>query len=72
MLRQAPPEFEFYLPIQRILSFVRELLQRCGFRNVRVIAESAAYHREVQRLLFIAEPAQASRQDVRESLQVVA
>lgn len=32
-------------------SFVRELLQRCGFRNVRVIAESPAYHREVQRLL---------------------
>jgi SAM-dependent methyltransferase len=51
-------------------SFVRELLQRCGFRNVRVIAESAAYHREVQRLLFIAEPVQTARQDVRESLQV--
>ena len=51
-------------------AFVSELLQRSGFRNVRVIAESAAYHREVQRLLFIAEPAQAARQDLRESLQV--
>ncbi len=37
-----------------------------------MIAESAAYHREVQRLLFTAEPAQAARQDLRESLQVVA
>jgi hypothetical protein len=44
-------------------------LQRCGFRNVWVIAESAAYHREV-RLLFIAEPIQAARQDMQESLQV--
>jgi hypothetical protein len=25
-------------------------------RNVRVIAESPSYHREVQRLLFVAEP----------------
>ena len=32
--------------------FVRELLERAGFCSVRVITESAAYHREVQRLLF--------------------
>ena len=51
-------------------NFVRELLQRCGFSNVRVIAESAAYHREVQRLLFIAEPARRASQDTLESLQV--
>jgi SAM-dependent methyltransferase len=27
-------------------AFVRELLERAGFRNLRVIAESTAYHRE--------------------------
>jgi hypothetical protein len=40
-------------------AFVRELLERAGFRDVLVIAESAAYHREVQRLLFVAEPVKA-------------
>jgi len=35
--------------------FVRDFLERCGLRNVRVIAESPSYHREVQRLLFVAE-----------------
>src|SRR6185312_9740145 len=50
--------------------FVRELLQRCGFHNVQVIAESAAYHREVQRFLFTAEPARRVTQDKLESLQV--
>ncbi len=37
-------------------TFVVGFLERCGFRNVRVIAESLAYHREVKRLLFAAEP----------------
>jgi hypothetical protein len=37
--------------------FVRDFLERCGLINVRVIADSPAYHREVQRLLFVAEPA---------------
>lgn len=37
--------------------FVRELLARCGLTNIQAIAGSAAYHREVQRLLFSAEPA---------------
>jgi hypothetical protein len=41
--------------------FVRDLLERNGFANVRVIAESAAYHREAQRLLFVAEPARSSK-----------
>jgi SAM-dependent methyltransferase len=36
--------------------FVRELLKRSGFHNVKVIAESPAFHREVKRLLFTAEP----------------
>ena len=39
--------------------FVRDLLERSGFRNVQVVAESLAYHREVRRLLFAAEPASA-------------
>jgi hypothetical protein len=51
-------------------AFVRELLQRCGFHNVQVIAESAAYHREVQRLLFTAEPAWRLSQGTLKSLQV--
>ena len=38
--------------------FVRDFLERCGLRDVRVIAESPSYHREVQRLLFVAEPRQ--------------
>jgi hypothetical protein len=36
--------------------FVRSLLERCGLCNVRPIAESAAFHRQAQRLLFAAEP----------------
>jgi hypothetical protein len=36
--------------------FVRALLERCGLRNVCRIAESPAFHRETQRLLFTAEP----------------
>jgi hypothetical protein len=51
-------------------TFVSELLTRCGFHNVRVIAETAAYHRETERLLFIAEPAKPARQDALETLQV--
>lgn len=43
--------------------FVRDLLGRSGFANVRVIAESAAYHREAQRLLFVAEPARGSKRE---------
>ena len=41
-------------------AFVRSLLERAGFRNVRVIGEAAAFHRETQRLLFVAEPAPAA------------
>lgn len=37
-------------------AFVRDLLERCGLHRVRVIAETPAYHREVHRLLFAAEP----------------
>lgn len=51
-------------------AFVRELLERAGFRNVRVITESAAYHREVQRLLFTAEPAKAANQETLKQLEV--
>lgn len=51
-------------------AFVTELLERCGFRNVQVIAGSAAFHREAQRLLFTAEPAKLVREDERERLQV--
>jgi hypothetical protein len=43
--------------------FVRDFLERCGLRNVRVIAESPSYHREVQRLLFVAEPREQSNTD---------
>jgi hypothetical protein len=43
--------------------FVRDLLGRSGFANVRVIAESAAYHREAQRLLFVAEPSRGSKRE---------
>jgi len=50
-------------------AFVRELLERAGFRNVRVIT-SAAYHREVQRLLFTAEPAKAANQETLKQLEV--
>jgi len=50
--------------------FVRELLERAGFCNVRVITESAAYHREVQRLLFTAEPAKAANQETLKQLEV--
>ena len=39
------------------------MLERNGFANVRVIAESAAYHREAQRLLFMAEPARISKRE---------
>jgi hypothetical protein len=42
-------------------SFVRELLERSGFHKVPVIGESAASHREVQRLLFVAEPVNAGQ-----------
>ncbi|HYH71308.1 MAG TPA: DUF1698 domain-containing protein [Methyloceanibacter sp.] len=38
-------------------AFVRNLLSRCGFKNIRVIGKTAAFHREVERLLFLAEPA---------------
>jgi hypothetical protein len=41
--------------------FVRDFLERCGLINVRVIADSPAYHREVQRLLFVAEPASTAK-----------
>jgi hypothetical protein len=51
-------------------AFVRELLERAGFRNVRVIAESAAYHREVQRLLFAAEPATAANHETPKNCEV--
>jgi SAM-dependent methyltransferase len=50
-------------------AFVRDLLERCGFHNVRVIAESPAFHREVPRLLFAAEPASTASTEVRKSLQ---
>jgi hypothetical protein len=50
--------------------FVRDLLQRCGFHNVKVIGESPAYHREVQRSLFTAEPVTVARREASESLQV--
>jgi hypothetical protein len=49
---------------------VRELLERAGFRNVRVIAESAAYHREVQRLLFVGEPAKAANQETLKKVEL--
>ena len=45
-------------------AFVRGLLERAGFRNVRVVAESLAYHREVRRLLFAAEPASVLTQEI--------
>jgi SAM-dependent methyltransferase len=51
-------------------TFVRDLLTRCGFQNVQVIAQSAAFHRETQRLLFTAEPGKIAREDARERLQV--
>jgi SAM-dependent methyltransferase len=51
-------------------AFVRDLLTRCGFHNVQVIAESAAFHRETQRLLFTAEPAKLVREAALERLQV--
>jgi hypothetical protein len=35
-------------------AFARDLLERSGFHNVKVIAESPAFHREVKRLLFTA------------------
>ena len=37
-------------------TFVTDLLERSGFHRVRVIAESEAFHREVNRILFVAEP----------------
>jgi uncharacterized protein DUF1698 len=49
--------------------FVRDFLERCGLRNVRVIAESPAYHREVQRLLFVAEPKEEPKESSDRSLQ---
>jgi SAM-dependent methyltransferase len=45
--------------------FVRDFLERCGLRNVRVIAESPSYHREVQRLLFVAEPRETTESNLR-------
>jgi uncharacterized protein DUF1698 len=51
-------------------AFVRELLERSGFHHVRVIAESAAYHREVQRLLFVAEPAKPASQETFKSFEL--
>jgi hypothetical protein len=50
-------------------AFVKDLLERCGFQNVRVIGESPAYHREVQRLLFAAEPTRGVSKPVTKSLQ---
>jgi hypothetical protein len=44
-------------------AFVSDFLERCGLCNVRVIAESLAYHREVPRLLFAAEPKDSTRQE---------
>jgi hypothetical protein len=41
-------------------TFVRDLLEHCGFHNIEVIGETAAYHREVSRLLFTAEPTQVA------------
>jgi hypothetical protein len=49
--------------------FVRDFLERCGLRNVRVIAESPAYHREVQRLLFVAEPKEEPKESSDRKLQ---
>jgi hypothetical protein len=37
--------------------FVRALLEGAGLKNVRVIAETRAYHQGATRLLFAAEPA---------------
>jgi SAM-dependent methyltransferase len=48
-------------------AFVKDLLERCGFQNVRVIGESPAYHREVQRLLFAAEPTRGVSKPVTKS-----
>lgn len=45
-------------------NFVRRLLETSGFRNVRVIAESLAYHREAKRFLFAAEPAERAEPDI--------
>ena len=54
------------------LIFVRDFLERCGFHNVRVIAETPAYHREVERLLFAAEPIGKVRAEVvRKTLKAV-
>jgi uncharacterized protein DUF1698 len=50
--------------------FVRTLLERCGFHNVRVIGESAAFHREAQRLLFTAEPVRPASQATLKSLEL--
>ncbi len=50
-------------------AFVRSLLERSGFRNVRVIGETAAFHRETQRLLFTAEPATAAQRDAQRHLE---
>jgi hypothetical protein len=49
--------------------FVRDLLERCGFHHVRVIAASPAYHREVERFLFIAEPVREANLEILKSLQ---
>jgi SAM-dependent methyltransferase len=50
-------------------AFVRDFLERCGLRNVRVIAKSAAYHREVERLLFAAEPASTANSEIHKNLR---
>jgi hypothetical protein len=51
-------------------AFVRELLKRSGFHEIRVIGESAAFNREVQRLLFVAEPIKAASQDTFKKLEL--
>ena len=50
--------------------FVTNLLERCGLRNVKIIGESLGYHREVQRLLFAAEPARQTNQSTPADLSV--
>jgi hypothetical protein len=52
-------------------AFVRGLLERCGLNNVRVIAESPAYHSDAQRLLFAAEPVRQTSEKIQESLHSV-
>jgi len=53
--------FEHTLPAEarRQEVFVRALLEGSGLKNVRVIAETGAYHQGATRLLFAAEPVAA-------------